>query len=259
LTGNGRSEKKSISSFAGVAQLVEHHLAKVDVEGSNPFARSIFPLKASELFVFPETLPFAKDFLPDSTPWEWVSRIEGALQEFAFIGGKLASEIPNGFEVGPMVFMHPTVKLPSHGCILGPAYIGENCEIRPGAFLRKNIIVGKNCVLGNACEYKNSLLLNDVQTPHFNYVGDSVLGNRAHLGAGTVLANLRFDQGEVQVSTDKGKEESGLRKLGGLLGDDTEIGCNTTLMPGTILERKTKVGPALSFSGRLESGKNYLR
>jgi len=216
-------------------------------------------LKASDLFDFPETLPFTKDFPPECTPWEWVKRIEGALLEFAFIGGKSVSDIPHGFEVGPKVYLHPSVKLPSHGCILGPAYIGEDCEIRNGALLRKNIIVGKNCVLGNACEYKNSLLLENVQTPHFNYVGDSVLGNRTHLGAGVVLANLRFDQGEVQISTEEGKEGSGLRKLGGLLGDDTEIGCNTTLMPGAILERKTKVGPTLSFSGRLEYGKTFLR
>jgi len=216
-------------------------------------------LKASDLFDFPESLPFPKDFPPESAPWEWVRMIKTALLEFSFTSGKPESEIPRGFKVGPKVFLHPSVRLPDHGCILGPAYIGENCEIRHGVFLRENVIVGKKCVLGNSCEYKNSLLLDGVQTPHFNYVGDSILGNRVHLGAGSILANLRFDQGEVRVYTDKGKEGSGLRKLGGLLGDDTEIGCNATLMPGAILERSTVVGPTLSFSGRLKHGEKYLR
>ena len=159
--------------------------------------------------------------------------------------------------VGEKVYLHPSVRLPAMGCILGPAYIGENCEIRQGVLIRKNVIALKNCVLGNSCEYKNSLLLEDVQTPHFNYVGDSILGNRVHLGAGVILANLRFDQSEVQVHTNNGRTGSGLRKLGGLLGDGAEIGCNATLMPGAILEREAKIGPLISFAGRLGSGKYF--
>ena len=252
-------EKNPGSTPAGVAQLVEHHLAKVDVEGSNPFARSIFSLlKASDLFDFPEKFPFSKDFPQEVKPWEWVQGIGGALAAFGgFGGGKPATQIPSGFKVGRMVYLDPSVRIPTTGCIIGPAYIGENCEIRNGAFIRENVIALKNCTLGNSCEYKNALLLDGVQTPHFNYVGDSVLGNRVHLGAGVILANLRFDQAEVQISTTRGKEASGLRKLGGLLGDGSEIGCNSTLMPGTILEPEAKVGPSIAFSGTLGKGQYF--
>jgi UDP-N-acetylglucosamine diphosphorylase / glucose-1-phosphate thymidylyltransferase / UDP-N-acetylgalactosamine diphosphorylase / glucosamine-1-phosphate N-acetyltransferase / galactosamine-1-phosphate N-acetyltransferase len=208
-------------------------------------------LKASDLFAFPSSLPFSTDFLPELSPWDWVKLIRKALRSRSFGSGKLISEIPQGFKVGSLVYLHPTVKLPAHGSIIGPAYISENCEIRPGAYIRENVIVGKNCVLGNSCEFKNALLLNGVQTPHFNYVGDSVLGNRVHLGAGVILANLRFDQSEVMVSTPMGKRGTGLRKLGALIGDDAEIGCNATLMPGSILGKESKVGPLSSFSGRL--------
>ena len=251
MTGIDRFEKNQVFLLAGVAQLVEHHLAKVDVEGSNPFARSIFALKAADLFNFPDSLPFSRSFDPDLCPWEWVNRIKQALENYSFGEGQAKSEIPGGFQIGPMVFLHPSVKLPANGCIIGPAYISEGCEIRPGAYIRENVIAGKNCVLGNACEYKNSLLMDNVQTPHFNYIGDSVLGNQVHLGAGSILANLRFDQAEVMIKTEKGVVGSGLRKLGGLLADGVEIGCNTTLMPGSILHKNTKLAPSTSFGGTL--------
>ena len=229
----------------------------MDVEGSNPFARSIFLLKASELFDFPTSLPFAHHFPNRIPPWEWIKRIKIALADFSFVGGAPHHTIPKGLQIGSKVFLHPSVKLPSHGVIRGPAFIGENCELRPGVFIRENVIFGKNCVIGNSCEYKNTLLLDNVQTPHFNYVGDSILGNRVHLGAGCILANLRFDQKEVLVPTQNGLEKSGLRKLGAMLADDAEVGCNSTLMPGSILEKKSKVAPSLSFSGRLREGQIY--
>jgi len=216
-------------------------------------------LKAADLFDFPTSLPFAHHFPNHTPPWEWVKRIEIALAEFSFADNLLNHEIPKGLEVGSKVFLHPSLKLPSYGVIEGPAYIAANCELRPGLFIRENVIIGKNCVIGNACEYKNSLILDNVQTPHFNYVGDSVLGNRVHLGAGCILANLRFDQKEVLLHTRNGLQKSGLRKLGSLLADDVEVGCSSTLMPGSILEKETKVAPSLSFSGRLKRGEFHLR
>ncbi len=215
-----------------------------------------FLLKASDLFDFPENFLFSAHFPEEVEPWDWVKRIGSALAVFDhFDAGKPTSDIPSGFKVGQMVYMDPSVILPANGCIVGPAYIGENCEIRNGVFIRENVIAIKNCTLGNSCEYKNSLLLDGVETPHFNYVGDSVLGNHVHLGAGVILANLRLDQREVMVSTPKGLLGSGLRKLGGLLGDGSEVGCNSTLMPGSVLEKTAKIGPSNSFSGRLGEGK----
>ena len=229
-------------------------MSRVRIPSPAPF----FLLKASDLFNFPENFPFSTHFPREVKPWDWVKRIEGALSVFDdFDGGKPASDIPSGFKVGQMVYIDTTVTLPANGCIIGPAYIGENCKIRNGAFIRENVIAFKNCTLGNSCEYKNALLLDGVETPHFNYVGDSVLGNHVHLGAGVILANLRLDQQEVRVSTQEGREATGLRKLGGLMGDGSEVGCNTTLMPGSVLERDAKIGPSLSFSGRLGKGKIF--
>src|SRR5690606_24931956 len=108
----------------------------------------------------------------------------------------------------------PTVKLPSFGTIEGPAWIGPECELRPGVYVRGNVIAGKGCLMGNSCEYKNALLLDKVETAHFNYVGDTILGNKAHLGAGVICANLKLLRDEVCACTPDGRIPTGLRKLG---------------------------------------------
>ncbi|HKK18282.1 MAG TPA: hypothetical protein VJ952_06325, partial [Opitutales bacterium] len=143
-------------------------------------------LTASDLFEFPESLPFASVFKPELKPWEWVPLIKQALAGLDAEDFQYAEDIPPGCAIEGQVYLHPSVKLPPFCSISGPAYIAEGCEIRPGAFIRGNVIAGKNCLLGNSCEFKNCLLLDGVQVPHFSYVGDSVLGNKAHLGAGVI-------------------------------------------------------------------------
>ncbi len=210
-------------------------------------------MKAGELWKLPEDHPFRDFFDPDVAPWDWLPQIAEALSEFQFLAERV--EVPEGLELEGRVYFGLDVKLPAYGVIQGPAYIGPGCELRPGVYIRGNVIAGRGCVLGNSCEYKNCLLLDGVQTPHYNYVGDSVLGNGAHLGAGAILSNLRLDQGDVVVKTADGSMCSGLRKLGGLLGDDAEVGCNTVLQPGTILGRRSAVFPGIAFGGYLPSGR----
>jgi len=207
-------------------------------------------LKASDLFEFPESLPFASVFDSELAPWLWVPLIADALKAFEF--EPLAVEVPAGLHIEGSVFIHPSVKLPAYGFIQGPAYIGAGTELRPGVYIRGNVITGANCVLGNSCEFKNCLLLDEVQVPHFSYVGDSVLGNKAHLGAGVTCSNLRLDQTEVTVQMPDGSRcGSGLRKLGALVGDAAEVGCNAVLNPGSILGRRALVMPTMAFRGTL--------
>jgi NDP-sugar pyrophosphorylase family protein len=141
------------------------------------------------------------------------------------------------------------------GAVLkGPAWIGENCHIRSGCYVRENVIVGDDVVMGNSCEFKNSILLDEAQVPHFNYVGDSILGYKAHLGAGVILSNVKLDHGEITVVTETERIATGLTKFGAIVGDRTEIGCNAVINPGAILGRDCIVYPCTSFRGVLPSG-----
>jgi NDP-sugar pyrophosphorylase family protein len=138
--------------------------------------------------------------------------------------------------------------------IVGPAIIGKNCMLRHNAYLRANCIIGDHCTVGNSCEVKNSLLFNGAQAPHFNYVGDCVLGYKAHLGAGAALSNLKLDGSNVWVDGDEGVPlDTGLRKFGALLGDHSDIGCNAVLNPGSVIGRNSLVYPNLSWRGYLPS------
>ena len=257
----------SASFFAGVAQLVEHHLAKVDVGRSSRLARSnlqkpLFlsgffvspePVKASELFALPPSLArFARFFPAEAAPWEWLKQIGVALETVE--AGSAGPKIPPGVHVEGKVWQHPTVKLPHTATIIGPVCIGANTEIRPGAFIRGNVITGEGCVLGNASEFKNCLLLDGVQAPHYNYVGDSILGNKAHLGAGAICSNLRLDQAEVTVRLPDRVAKTGLRKFGAVLGDAAEVGCNAVLNPGTLLGKRALVMPATAIGGFVPAG-----
>lgn len=207
-------------------------------------------LPASDLFEFPASLPFDASFRPELAPWGWVPLIRKALEAFEFPPAKF--DRPCGLHVRGDVFIHPSVQLPPFGSIQGPAYIGEGCELRPGVYIRGNVIAGKGCVLGNACEFKNCLLLDGVQVPHFSYVGDSILGNGAHLGAGVICSNLRLDQAPITVVlSDGSKAVTGLRKLGALIGDGAEVGCNAVLNPGSILGKRALVMPTVAFRGAL--------
>ena len=144
--------------------------------------------------------------------------------------------------------MGERVKIYPTATIEGPTIIGSDCEIRPGAFIRGNVITGSGCVIGNSSELKNCILLNHVQVPHYNYIGDSILGYKAHTGAGTICSNLKTD-GKSVVIHGAVDYETGLRKVGAILGDNTDIGCNTVLNPGTVVGRGTSVYPMTRLRG----------
>lgn len=211
-------------------------------------------MKAADLFSPAESLAlFAEIFNPEAAPWEWLAQIKNALaspaaqKDFA----RPLPELPANFHIEGPVYIGANAKLSPNATIIGPAWIGDNCEIRQGAYIRGNVIVGAHTLVGNSVEIKNSLLLEHVQVPHFNYVGDSILGNYSHIGAGVIFSNLRLDQKNITVQTAGGAVNTGLRKLGALLGDRAEAGCNSVLNPGTILGRRSLVMPTLSFTGTL--------
>ncbi|MGI6393441.1 MAG: UDP-N-acetylglucosamine pyrophosphorylase [bacterium] len=133
--------------------------------------------------------------------------------------------------------------------IEGPAIIGCNCEIRHGAFIRGNAVIGNNCVIGNSTEVKNSFLFNNVQAPHFNYVGDSVMGYKSHVGAGVILSNVKSIPGNVTIRISKEIVETGLRKFSSVLGDFVEVGCNSVLNPGTVVGRGSVIYPLTNVRG----------
>lgn len=207
-------------------------------------------VRASDFFTLPASLgSFARFFSGDLPPWEWVARIAEALREVQRNPDQ--PELPPGVVLEGPVWLDRSVKLPPQAVLVGPAYVGAGTEIRPGAFLRGNVIIGQNAVVGHAAELKNALLLDGVQAAHRPYIADSVLGNGAHLGAGAVLSNLRFDQAEVMVRTEHESHATGLRKLGAMLGDRAEVGCNAVLQPGTLLGKRAMVLPCMAFGGYL--------
>lgn len=153
--------------------------------------------------------------------------------------------------IGPQVFIGEGTIVEDGAMIKGPAIIGRNCEIRHNAYLRENVILGDHCVIGNSSEVKNALLFNHAGAPHFNYIGDSILGFKAHLGAGVKISNLKLVVGNVTVEVDGQARDTGLRKFGALIGDGAEIGCNAVLNPGTIIGRNSVVYPNTNWRGIL--------
>jgi UDP-N-acetylglucosamine diphosphorylase / glucose-1-phosphate thymidylyltransferase / UDP-N-acetylgalactosamine diphosphorylase / glucosamine-1-phosphate N-acetyltransferase / galactosamine-1-phosphate N-acetyltransferase len=151
--------------------------------------------------------------------------------------------------IGNDVFIGEGTVIEDGAFIKGPAIIGRNCEIRHNAYIREHVIVGDGCVVGNATEIKHSLLFNKAVAPHFNYVGDSILGCKAHLGAGVVLSNFKSLPGNIFVGLDGKPFDTGLRKFGALLGDGAEIGCNSVLNPGSIVGRGSVVYPSTNWRG----------
>ena len=209
-------------------------------------------MKASDYFTLPPSLAaFATFFSPDVPPWEWLPQIASALASWKFEPLSAEITVPAGVVIEGPVYLHPTVKLPPYGVITGPVWIGPESVIRPGALVRGNVIVGAKSVLGNACEYKNCLLMDRVETAHYNYVGDSILGSQSHLGAGAICSNLRLDRQPVTVRGPEVTWETGLRKFGAILGEQAEVGCNSVLNPGTVLGKRGLVMPAMAFSGML--------
>lgn len=175
-------------------------------------------------------------------PWEILPLIKEYIKKV---------KLPEGYvEYKAGVFIGENVKIASTATIEAPCIIGSNTEIRPGAYIRGNVITGEGCVIGNSTELKNCVLLNGVQVPHYNYVGDSILGNRAHMGAGSICSNLKSDGSNVTLKLDDGTRiETGLRKVGAILADHADIGCGCVLNPGTVIGRGTTVYPLTSVRG----------
>jgi len=149
------------------------------------------------------------------------------------------------------VFIGKGTVIEQGAMVKGPAWIGENCEIRNGCYIRENVIVGDGCVLGNSSEFKNCLIFDGAQVPHFNYVGDSILGWKAHLGAGVILSNVKLDKTEIGVFAEGKMLPSGLRKFGAIVGDQAEIGCNSVLSPGSIIGKSSVIYPGIQWRGVL--------
>jgi NDP-sugar pyrophosphorylase family protein len=179
-----------------------------------------------------------------------------ALQKIgSYLKATLRPELRNHCEgvafIGEKVFIGEGTLVEDGAMIKGPAIIGRNCQIRHNAYVREDVIVGDNCVVGNACELKNALLFNYATVPHFNYVGDSILGYKAHLGAGVKVSNVKLVPGNILVEAHGKIFDTGLRKFGALVGDHAEIGCNAVLNPGSIIGRSSVVYPNTNWRGVL--------
>ena len=198
-------------------------------------------VKTQELFDC--QVPYLKELFDGSEyPWEMLPKIKEYIKALIANGIDGYTEISEGVLVGENVKIYPTATIEA------PAIIGSGTEIRPGAFIRGSVITGENCVIGNSSELKNCVLLDRVQVPHYNYVGDSVLGNRAHMGAGSICSNLKSDGKPVVIH---GEENyvTGLRKIGGILADGADIGCGCVLNPGTVIGKRTSVYPLTALRG----------
>ena len=181
--------------------------------------------------------------------WEALKKLQ------TYVAAHLRPALHNRCEgvayIGEQVFIGEGTVVEDGAMIKGPAIIGRHCEIRHNAYLRENVILGDHCVVGNSSELKNVLFFNHAGAPHFNYVGDSILGSGAHLGAGVKISNLKLVPGNVLVEVDGVPLDTGLRKFGALLGDNVEVGCNAVLNPGSILGRGSVVYPNTNWRGIL--------
>jgi len=195
-------------------------------------------------------------FAEDEPVWSALGKIAGYLEELldSVEGELIQGEVHDRAVVGDRVFVAPGATIEANAVVNGPAWISSGCTVRSGAYIRANVIAGDDCILGNSCEFKNCLLFNNCEVPHFNYVGDSILGYKGHLGAGVICSNVRLDRNNITVRTeDQGVIDSGLRKFGAIVGDRTEVGCNTVLSPGSVLGRDCIVYPCTSWQGVLPS------
>jgi len=207
--------------------------------------------KPEELFDLSQT-EHAAIFEGCGHAWEALARIGDFIK--ANLKPGLHNECVGVAWVGENVFIGEGTVLEDGVMIKGPAIIGCHCQIRHNAYLRENVLIGDHCVVGNSTELKNSLLFNHCQAPHYNYVGDSILGHKTHLGAGVKISNLKVTRSNVVIEHEGQRLETGLRKFGALIGDGTEVGCNAVLNPGSILGRDSLVYPNVNWRGVLASG-----
>jgi NDP-sugar pyrophosphorylase family protein len=203
---------------------------------------------AGNLFNLSQTI--AAGIFDEATyAWEVLPRIK----EFII---QLAAKLPDDFErAGENVWIGRGSTIETTALIKGPAIIGYDCEIRHAAYIRGSVIVGNEVVVGNSTEIKNAILFNGVKTPHFNYIGDSILGYKSHLGAGVILSNVKSAKDQVKLKGVNGESiDTGLEKFGALIGDCVEIGCNSVLNPGTIVGPDTNIYPLTMVRGIIPAG-----
>lgn len=205
-------------------------------------------LKPSDLFDLSQTA-HAEIFEGCEFAWEALRKIP------ACVAANLRPALKNRCDgvafIGEKVFIGEGTVVEDGVMIKGPAIIGRNCEIRHNAYIRDNVIIGDGCVIGNSTEIKNALLFNGAVAPHFNYIGDSILGHKAHIGAGVILSNFKSLPGNVKIEIGGRPTDTGLRKFGALLGDFAEVGCNSVLNPGSIIGRRSVIYPATNWRGVL--------
>ena len=207
--------------------------------------------KISNLYNLDETI--AKPLLEKYIyPWDVLPHIEEFILELGKSLNKDEYE-----QIGENVWIHKSAK------VYKSAYIGENCiicegaEVRHCAFIRKNAIIGKNAVVGNSTELKNVILFNNVQVPHYNYVGDSILGFKSHMGASSITSNIKSDKKPIIIKNGKQKIETGMKKIGAMIGDNVEVGCGSVLNPGTIIGKNTNIYPLSSVRGVVKPNSIY--
>ena len=207
-------------------------------------------MEIENLYNTDETI--AKDLiLSEKYPWKLLPKINEFILE---LGPRLDKEIFN--QIGENIWIAKSAKVSPTASITGPVIIDENAEIRHCAFIRGKAIIGKNAVVGNSTELKNVILFNNVQVPHYNYVGDSILGYKAHMGAGSITSNVKSDKTNVQI---KGNEsiDTNLRKVGAFLGDGVEVGCNSVLNPGTVIGKNSNIYPLSCVRGVIPENSIY--
>ncbi len=187
-------------------------------------------------------------------PWEVLPRIEAFILQ---LGPMLPADEYE--QKGENIWIAKSATVAETASITGPCIIDANAQIRHCAFIRGNAIIGKGAVVGNSCEIKNSILFDEVEAPHYNYVGDSILGYKSHLGAGAITSNIKNDKKNVVVKFPLGELETGLRKMGALVGDGVQVGCNTVLNPGTVIGKNTRIYPLNSVRGWIDENSIYKK
>ena len=210
-------------------------------------------MTVTELYTLKETIA-SEIFAGATYPWEVLPKIG------AFIV-KLGSTLPETEyeKIGEDIWVAKSAKVAATASIHGPAIIGKEAEIRHCAFIRGNAIVGEGAVVGNSTELKNVILFNKVQVPHYNYVGDSILGYKSHMGAGAVTSNVKSDKSLVKVKVGEKTIETGLKKFGALLGDEVEVGCGSVLNPGSVIGSHTNIYPLSMVRGVIPAGSIYKK